>query len=64
VICKLKNGNSQTFQVNISKGHPGNPIGWDDMKTKFSTIIKDEILWNKVREFGGTKKATILKSFT
>ena len=64
VICKLKNGNSQTFQVNISKGHPGNPIGWDDMKTKFSTIIKDEILWNKVREFGGAKKATILKSFT
>ena len=64
VICKLKNGNSQTFQVNISKGHPGNPIGWDDMKTKFSTIIKDEILWNKVREFGGAKNATILKSFT
>ena len=61
-IAHLKGGKQQTFEVAISKGHPGNPIHWEDMKIKFSHLVTDENLWNDIQRFGTTKPISILNT--
>jgi 2-methylcitrate dehydratase PrpD len=62
LIAHLKGGKQQTFEVAISKGHPGNPIHWEDMKIKFSHLVTDENLWNDIQRFGTTKPISILNT--
>ena len=44
LIAHLRGGMQETYEVAISKGHPGNPIGWGDMKIKFNNLVADENL--------------------
>jgi 2-methylcitrate dehydratase PrpD len=62
LIAHLKGGKQETFDVAISKGHPGNPIGWADMKIKFSNLVTDENLWNDIQGFGTNKQVRILST--
>ena len=45
--------------VPIAKGHPGNPMGWDDMRLKFDGLVAErlgnraQVLFSALREFGG-----------
>jgi 2-methylcitrate dehydratase PrpD len=54
----LVDGRRLTETVPVAKGHPGNPIGWDDMRTKFNALVaprlgaRAESLFGLVREFG------------
>jgi 2-methylcitrate dehydratase PrpD len=54
----LTNGNRLEKTIPVAKGHPGNPIGWDDMRLKFEALAapllgaRAESLFDLVREFG------------
>ncbi|MGD9615318.1 MAG: MmgE/PrpD family protein [Alphaproteobacteria bacterium] len=54
----LADGSRLNETVPIAKGHPGNPIGWDDMRLKFDALvaphlgIRSEALFGLVRAFG------------
>jgi 2-methylcitrate dehydratase PrpD len=54
----LADGRRLSKTVPIAKGHPGNPIGWDDMHVKFDALVapclgaRTEALFALVREFG------------
>ena len=58
--CHLKNGATEIFEVAISKGHPGRPISWDDMKIKFNHLVDNQHLWDHIRLFGERKPFTLL----
>jgi 2-methylcitrate dehydratase PrpD len=52
-------GRSTTEEVPVARGHPGNPIGWDDMRAKFEALAapclgqpRAASLFGLVREFG------------
>ena len=51
-------GRSDAVHVPVAKGHPGNPIGWDDMRAKFDALAAPVLgrrsgeLFAVVREFG------------
>jgi 2-methylcitrate dehydratase PrpD len=55
----LADGSRLTETVPIARGHPGNPIGWNDMRLKFDALVaprlgvRAEALFGLVREFGG-----------
>jgi 2-methylcitrate dehydratase PrpD len=36
-------GTRKTMRVPVAKGHPGNPIGWDDMRRKFDGLVADRL---------------------
>ena len=61
LTAKLKNGDVNTFDVKVSKGHPGNALGWDDMKLKFMNITNDESLWDTIFQIGKNKTISIFK---
>src|SRR3954447_10448711 len=54
----LADGRRLSETVPVAKGHPGNPIGWDDMRAKFDALVmprlgaRTEALFALVREFG------------
>jgi 2-methylcitrate dehydratase PrpD len=54
----LADGHRLREAVPVAKGHPGNPIGWDDMHAKFDALVaphlgdRTESLFGLVREFG------------
>lgn len=47
-----------SVHVPVAKGHPGNPIGWDDMHRKFTALVepvagsRSNALFDLVRAFG------------
>ena len=51
-------GRCTTETVPVAKGHPGNPMDWDDMHAKFDALVQPwlgahgEALFSLVREFG------------
>ena len=55
----LNDGQSKLVEVAISKGHPGNPINWHDMQTKFNHLVNDELLWTNIKNFGDKKPFTL-----
>jgi 2-methylcitrate dehydratase PrpD len=61
--CELKNGSIEIFEVTISKGHPGNPISWDDMKIKFNHLVDDQNLWGQIQFFGEKTPFALLSFF-
>jgi 2-methylcitrate dehydratase PrpD len=52
------NGRREIVHVPVAKGHPQNPMNWDDMHTKFDTLVSPQLgsrsdaLFELVREFG------------
>jgi 2-methylcitrate dehydratase PrpD len=51
-------GHRRQAHVPVAKGHPGNPMTWDDMRRKFEALVssalgsRGEALFGLVREFG------------
>jgi len=60
--AQLKDGQKKLVEVAISKGHPGNPINWNDMQIKFNHLVKDEFLWISIKNFGEKKPFTLFVS--
>ncbi len=56
---ELKNGRRIITDVPVAKGHPGNPMNWDDMWHKFNSLVEPRLgqrtatLFGLIREFGG-----------
>jgi 2-methylcitrate dehydratase PrpD len=48
----------ETVHVPVAKGHPGNPMNWDDMHAKFDALVsrrlgsRSDALFELVRDFG------------
>jgi 2-methylcitrate dehydratase PrpD len=48
----------ETVHVPVAKGHPGNPMNWDDMHGKFDALVaprlgaRSDTLFGLLREFG------------
>jgi len=56
--ARLTVNGRDSVHVPVAKGHPGNPIGWDDMHRKFAALAepvlgsRSEELFGLVRHFG------------
>ncbi|HVC52947.1 MAG TPA: MmgE/PrpD family protein [Stellaceae bacterium] len=56
---EFADGRVASRHVPVGKGHPGNPMGWDDMAAKFDGLVRprlgarSEALFALVRAFGG-----------
>jgi len=56
--ARLTLDDGDSVHVPVAKGHPGNPIGWDDMQRKFAALGapvlggRTETLFQVVRAFG------------
>lgn len=60
---EFENGRTQMFEVPVARGHPGNPLTWDDMQGKFIGLVEPRFgthtaaLFGLLREFGGKRAA-------
>ena len=51
-------GRHEAAHVPVAKGHPGNPMDWDDMHGKFDALVaprlgaRADALFGLLREFG------------
>ncbi len=58
VKVKLRDGSVREYEVQISKGHPGNPMGWADMQAKFESLVEPaagaqtQEIFDRLRDFG------------
>ena len=58
---ELANGHRSMNEVRASRGHPGNPMNWDDMWGKFSALAEPRLsprtaaLFGLIQEFGGPR---------
>jgi len=43
LVVEATDGTTKTMHVPIAKGHPGNPMGWDDMRRKFDGLVADRL---------------------
>ena len=50
--------------ISVAKGHPGNPIGWDDMRDKFFGLVEPSkrSLLDRVRRFGSSSASSLLQA--
>ncbi|MCC6534352.1 MAG: MmgE/PrpD family protein [Burkholderiales bacterium] len=66
VQADLGPGDPVEAEVSVAKGHPGNPIGWSDMRDKFTGLLdyaqEDERtrLFARLKSFGGSDKPDVL----
>jgi len=60
---EFENGRTLASDVPVAKGHPGNPMTWDDMRDKFNGLVEPRLgqqtaaLFGLLREFGGRRDA-------
>ena len=58
LAVEFADGRRETAHVPVAKGHPGNPMNWDDMHEKFAALVtpclglRTEALFSLAREFG------------
>jgi 2-methylcitrate dehydratase PrpD len=58
LTVEFADGRHQAAEIPIAKGHPGNPMDWDDMHEKFNALAaprlgeRSDALFMLVREFG------------
>jgi 2-methylcitrate dehydratase PrpD len=58
LAIEFADGRREMAHVPIAKGHPGNPMNWDDMHGKFEALVaprlgaRSEPLFGLLREFG------------
>ena len=54
----LADGRRVSETVPVAQGHPGNPVGWNDMPAKFDALVRPQLgarpdsLFRVVRELG------------
>lgn len=55
---EMDDGRIETMEIEVAKGHPGNPIDWNDMRLKFDGLVDGRIgdqadpLFTALRDFG------------
>jgi len=58
VRVELEGGGTRLCQVPVAKGHPGNPMTWDDMRAKFEDLVdasagsRTQDIFDALRGFG------------
>ena len=58
LTVEFADGSRETITVPVAKGHPGNPMDWDDMQAKFDALVspllgtRTDGLFALIREFG------------
>jgi len=58
LTIEFADGRRRSETVPVAKGHPGNPMGWDDMRAKFDALVRPRLgdgagaLFGLAREFG------------
>jgi len=58
LIWQFADGSGAERHIPVGKGHPGNPMGWDDMWAKFDALVRPRLgargdrLFALVRDFG------------
>jgi 2-methylcitrate dehydratase PrpD len=58
LAVEFADGRRETVHVPVAKGHPQNPMNWDDMHAKFAALVSPRLgsrsnaLFALVREFG------------
>jgi 2-methylcitrate dehydratase PrpD len=58
LAIEFADGRREAAHVPVAKGHPGNPMNWDDMHGKFEALVaprlgaRSEPLFGLLREFG------------
>ncbi len=68
VTVERANGEILIEEVAVAKGHPGNPLTWDDMWAKFSGLNEDRLgartrgLFDAVRGFGNGSALTAIRA--
>ena len=56
------------IEVPVARGHPGNPMSWDDMWQKFQSLAEarlggqSEAVFERVRAFGARRPAALFQS--
>ena len=60
-----EDGRTLASAVPVAKGHPGNPMTWDDMRDKFNGLVEPRLgkqtaaLFGLFHEFGGRRDALV-----
>ena len=58
LVVDFADGRHEAAHVPVAKGHPGNPMDWDDMHGKFDALVtphlgsRADVLFGLLREFG------------
>jgi 2-methylcitrate dehydratase PrpD len=58
LMVEFADGRREAAHVPVAKGHPGNPMNWDDMHGKFDALVaprlgsRTDALFGLLREFG------------
>lgn len=59
IEAEFIDGSVRTGYVSVAKGHPGNPMSWNDMWQKFQALVepvasaRTEEIFEVIRQFGG-----------
>ena len=65
---ELDNGRIVTADIPVAKGHPGNPMTWNDMRDKFKGLVESRLgkrsnsLFEQLREFGNGKALAAIRA--
>jgi 2-methylcitrate dehydratase PrpD len=68
LAVEFPDGRRETAHIPIAKGHPGNPMNWDDMHGKFDALVsprlgvRSEALFGLLREFGRGRSLAKIRS--
>ncbi len=56
VTVRFSDGKARLSEIAVAKGHPGNPMTWDDMRDKFRGLVgpgkQTDALFEDLRQFG------------
>lgn len=68
LAVEMLDGQTKRITVDVAKGHPGNPIDWDDMRSKFDGLVDRRVgnnadrLFGELRDFGNTGRLAEVRS--
>ena len=72
LTATLANGKTRRKDIDVAKGHPGNPVNWDDMREKFNGLTqavageRTAEIFESLRSFGtsNSRRDTSLKALS
>ncbi len=64
LFAELAGAQPLRVEIPVAKGHPGNPIGWDDMQEKFFGLVDPDkhSLLDRVRSFGTSSTSGLMEA--
>jgi 2-methylcitrate dehydratase PrpD len=66
--ARMPGGSEIAADVPVARGHPGNPMSWEDMWHKFESLADERLgpdagsIFDRVRSFGGARPATLFQA--